>query len=488
MSLLQKRVLRLRLQTWGLVVLFLPIPLLGCLNLLFSTSWGTGLLCDRIEQRTGLPCRMESVTWSPWAGVTMNYFRVFSPDDVDCNDAFLSVRETRVDLSWSSLLKGQKRWERLEIDELDVHVSVETLRGILARSVKSPAQSPGGVRPPNENLVPDPAPDPEVPSVDQKTTETPVVREDVPLKPEKESSTSMAVDDFEGLVVFSNARVKIYSERVPSLSLTLEKIEGEIPLWGGIRKGEISCEKIGISEGIAEEGLTIPLEWNARSLSVTEHSLKVFGLDLKLSAVVKVAPGFPLGFQLNLPDQQLDLSSIYRGRESPLSIGSLTSKNRFQGYFLFPSSLKGSSVTRFEDMVIEDPRDEGEMRFGRGGASLVGSVAGVVARDIRAIGEEDAVLVNGFASAAGEVAATVRIVSSPERARSHAKRVRMADGNLLMDFEPLVTPDREFRDIRVEARDGALMMNLGEDRSWVSFFATAKALLGRQSEELSNLP
>jgi hypothetical protein len=470
----------------------LPVLLWGCLNLLFSTSLGAGLLCDKIEQRTGMPCRLESATWSPWAGVTISQFRVFAPDDKDQKEAFLSVGETRVDLSWSSLLEGQKRWERLEVDELDVHVSIETLRGILARSVKAPAQSPGGVQPPNENLVPDPAPDPapdpEVQSVDQKTTERPVVREDAPVKPEKESSTSMAVDDFEGLVVVSNARVEIYSERVPSLSLTLEKIEGEIPLWGGIRKGEISCEKIGISEGISEEGLTIPLEWNARSLSVMEHSLKVFGLDLKLSAVVKVAPGFPLGFQLDLPDQQLDLSSIFRGRKSPVSIGNLTSKNRLQGYLLFPSSFKGSSVTRFENMVIEDPRDEGEIRFDRGGASLVGSVAGVVARDIRAIGEEDAVLVNGFASAVGEAAATVRIVSSPERAQSHAKRVRMAEGNLLMDFEPLVTPDREFRDIRIEARDGALMMDLGEDRSWVSFFATAKALLGRQTEELPNLP
>jgi hypothetical protein len=64
----------------------------------------------------------------------------------------------------------------------------------------------------------------------------------------------------------------------------------------------------------------------------------------------------------------------------------------------------------------------------------------------------------------------------------------MADGNLLMEFQPLITPDREFRDIRIEARDGTLMMDLGEDRSWVSLFAAAKAILGQQNTELPNLP
>jgi hypothetical protein len=57
-----------------------------------------------------------------------------------------------------------------------------------------------------------------------------------------------------------------------------------------------------------------------------------------------------------------------------------------------------------------------------------------------------------------------------------------------MDFEPLITPDRAFRDIRIEARDGTLMMDLGEDRSWVPFFDAAEEVLGRQNTNLPKLP
>lgn len=467
-------------------MLTMPLLAWGCLNLLFSTSLGTVILCDKIEERIGLPCRLKSVTWSPWSGVTVSEFRVFAPDQLEKEEAILAVGETRVDVSWSSLLKGKKRWERLEVDQLELDVSLEVLHGILGRSMEAPSRQELATRPIDEEEVP--APDPSEQAEDQSVNVPPVAREDAPAGVDHENPSSTLAEDFEGVVILSNSRVKIYSERAPDLSLTLEKIEGEIPLWGSSREGEVSCEKIEISEGISEVGFSIPLVWRNDAVSVIEHSLEVFGLDLELSAAVKVTAGFPAGFQIKLPGQQIDLSSVFRERKSPLSVGSLTSRSRLQGFLSFPASFKVSSVTRFEDLVIEDPRDEGDMRFDRGVAMFVASAAGVVAPDIRAVGEQDAVLANGFASATGEAAATVRIVSSPDRAESHAKRVRMADGNLLMEFQPLITPDREFRDIRIEARDGTLMMDLGEDRSWVSLFAAAKAILGQQNTELPNLP
>lgn len=486
MSLLQKRVLRLRLRSWGLVMLTMPLVAWGCLNLLFSTSLGTVILCDKIEEKIGLPCRLKSVTWSPWSGVTASEFRVFAPDQLEKEEAILAVGETRIDMSWSSLLKGKKCWERLEVDQLELDVSLEVLSGILGRSMATPSRQEPAARPIDEDYLS--APGPSEKSEDQSVNVPPLAREDVPVGVDHENPSSTAAEDFEGVVILSNARVKIYSERAPALFLTLEKIEGEIPLWGGSREGELSCEKIEISEVVSEVGFSIPLLWRNDAVSVVEQSLKVFGLDLQLSAAVKVTAGFPAGFQIKLPEQQIDLSSVFRERKSPLSVGSLTSRSRLQGFLSFPASFKGSSVTRFEDLVIEDPRDEGDMRFDRGVAIFVVSAAGIVARDIRAVGEQDAVLANGFASAKGEAAATVRIVSSPDRAESHAKRVRMAHGNLLMEFQPLITPDREFRDIRIEARDGTLMMDLGEDRSWVSFFAAAKAILGQQNTDLTNLP
>lgn len=482
MSFLKKRVFGLRLSTWGLM----PLLVWGCFNLFFSTSLGTRILCDKIEQKIGLPCQLESVTWSPWMGLIVSEFRAFAPAELRQGSALLTVREIRVDVSWFSLLKGKRRWERFEVNELDVNVAVETLRVILAKLIGRASNSPLVEQ--QADLSEVPAPNSESQPADQNVEEFPVVPKNAPVEVKDENTTSIPVEDFEGVIILSNAKVSIFSERVPSLSLTLEQIEGEIPLWGDSRGGEISCERVGISEGISEAGLKIPLVWADRSLSVMEHSFKIFGLDIELSAAVKLASGFPAGLEISLPDQEVDLSSILQKQKSPIAVSKLTSRNRLQGYLLAPSSFTGSSITQFESVVIKDPRDDGEIRFDRGKASFVATGGGLVAREVHAIGEEDAILVNGFATIGGEAAATVRIVSSPERAKSHAKRVRMTSGNLLMAFQPLVTPDRSFRDIRIEARNGTLMMDLGEGRSWVPVFATAEAILERPQIDYPNLP
>ncbi|MFT6862426.1 MAG: hypothetical protein ACJAVK_000984, partial [Akkermansiaceae bacterium] len=146
------------------------------------------------------------------------------------------------------------------------------------------------------------------------------------------------------------------------------------------------------------------------------------------------------------------------------------------------------SLTEFENFVFHDLTDGGETRFRRGLSKIKLSAAGLVVEDVRMVGDDDAVLMNGFATTGGAMAATVRIVSSPERADSHEKRVKGSGATFTLDFQSLVTPDREFRDIRIEGRSGVLMMDLGEERSWVPFIPAAKAILGRENTERPNLP
>ncbi|HBI33287.1 MAG TPA: hypothetical protein DDY45_14685, partial [Verrucomicrobiales bacterium] len=330
-------------------------------------------------------------------GVTVSKLQVFVPADLGQKNPLFSVGEIRIDVSWLSLLKGKRRWDRLEVNQLDVNVAIETVREIIAMPTENSSKS----------VVLQGQPDqderyhsnPEGQSADEKTEQSPLVPSDVPSKVDRPNVIPMPIENFEGEIIVSNAKVRIFSERVSGLSLTLDQIEGEIPLWGSTRKGEISCGEISLSEEISEVGLTIPVMWEDRSLAVMEHSLKVFGLNLELSAAVKLAAGVPVGLHVSLPDQPVDLSSVFREQKSPFSVSNLTSKNRLQGYLLAPSTFKGSSITNFENVMINDPRDEGGMRFNRGVASFVATAAGVVAKDVRAIGEEDAILINGFATA-----------------------------------------------------------------------------------------
>ena len=229
MNLLKKRVLGLRLRTWATT----PLLAWGCVNLLFSTALGTRILCNKIEQKIGLPCQLESVTWSPWMGVAMNKFQVFVPAELEKKTLLFSIREIRIDVSWISLLRGKRRWERLEVNQLSANVAVETISDILALSMEGASKSAVVERPGDQEEVPHP--DPESQPADQKTEETPLVQSDVPAKEHGLNMTSIPVENFEGEIIISNAKVRIFSERAPDFSVTLNQIKGEIPLWGSAR-------------------------------------------------------------------------------------------------------------------------------------------------------------------------------------------------------------------------------------------------------------
>ena len=137
MNLLNKRVLGLRLRTWGIA----PLLAWASINLFFSTAIGTEIVCKKIERKTGLPCKLKSVTWSPWMGVTVSKLQVFVPADLGQKNPLFSVGEIRIDVSWLSLLKGKRRWDRLEVNQLDVNVAIETVREIIAMPTENSSKS-----------------------------------------------------------------------------------------------------------------------------------------------------------------------------------------------------------------------------------------------------------------------------------------------------------------------------------------------------------
>ena len=113
------------------VVLFGLIAFWGTLNLFFSISWGADLIAGRIEKRLGLPCDLESVTWTPWGGVMVRDFVVKPGDDSGFLGEILRIDTVRVDLSWVSLVQRKKRFERLEISGVTGEVSIELLKVLL---------------------------------------------------------------------------------------------------------------------------------------------------------------------------------------------------------------------------------------------------------------------------------------------------------------------------------------------------------------------
>jgi len=289
-------------------------------------------------------------------------------------------------------------------------------------------------------------------------------------------------------VILKNADLRFYSQGNLTQDLELRGLSAEIPVWGQVRAGELDLGQIRAAQYLADLEPILPLKWENGAIRIERQVLKVYGVDLELQASLRISRGLPFGLSLDLPVQQTDFSPLYSVRKTPLKFESLSSQNVFQINLLNPTSLSGRSVSSFKGLTFRDPKDGGDTYFDRGTALFKITAAGLVANDVRAIGDTDSILMNGFLTRGGEAAATVRVVSSPERASSHEKRIKGLGLPLELEFEPLLTPDREYHDFRLEAHSGSLMINLGADEKWVPFFPTARAIFGRSIQPKPPLP
>ncbi|YCM46138.1 hypothetical protein V2O64_08915 [Verrucomicrobiaceae bacterium 227] len=468
----------------------LPVLLVLGLNMFLATSWGTGFLERRIESRLGLPCAVDAVSWSPWAGVQVKDLRLKPPLDVGGSEEILKIELLKVDLSWRSLAKGRKRFQRVEIQGVTGDVSLELLQSLLARGQAPPKAVPVGPSTPTPaGSVDDSETPPEVtpPMVDSrpKPAEGGETVVDDPVKPEPEL---VPVDDFEGLIAFERVNLRIFSERFPDFSAGVSGVSGEIPVWGPEREGLVAIGDFEIAGRYHSQAIEVPVTFKDGFIKVDDHEVKMFGLDMSVTAALWMVQGLPYGVQLKLPSQQMDLSPIYVDGKPPFTIGALQSSGEIKGHLLHPGESTGGLYATFQDLELIDKKDGSKTGFQSGLAHFQLSAAGLNARDCRILGEEEAVLANGFATPGGDVAAVVRIVASPNRANAHENRVRLASDQFELEFEPLVTPDREFRDLHLEVRAGDLMIDLGQERQWVPFFPAVRAIAGSRDPNISLYP
>jgi len=399
----------------------------------------------------------------------------------------LKIESVKADLSWQSLVKGQKRFQRVEIHGVAGEVSLELLQSLVARGQAQEGSAPTDfAEVPGAPVI---AEDAEFPSETppQIAPQLPPVVDGAPQAAEQDPKV-VPIDDFEGLVVFERVNLRLYSRQFPGFSAGVAGVSGEIPIWGEESEGLLTIGDLELGDRFHSQKIEVPVILKDRFLKVDDYQVKLFGLDLSFTAAIWLVRGLPYGVHLNLPSQQMDLTPIYLDEEPPFTIGALQSYSQIKGHLLSPGGGVGGSYTVFENLEIADGKDGSRTNFQSGSAHLQLSAAGLIARDFRIVGEEEAVLGNGFATPGGDAAAVVRIVASPNRAESHENRVKLASDQLDLKFEPLVTPDREFRDLHLELRSGKLMIDLGQERQWVPFLPTARAIAGSRDPNSSFYP
>ena len=67
----------------GVIAILLPLIVFALSNLWLISWWGTGLAEKKLKQRTGMEWQVDSATWSPWNGVTVNNAVMLKPESLE---------------------------------------------------------------------------------------------------------------------------------------------------------------------------------------------------------------------------------------------------------------------------------------------------------------------------------------------------------------------------------------------------------------------
>ncbi|MGC6425634.1 MAG: hypothetical protein ACON5H_01410 [Akkermansiaceae bacterium] len=465
-----------------LIVVAAPLVLWALANLLGATELGTSLIEKEIKNRIGLECRIERLSWTPWGGGAVRGLELASDSS---SSPIVRVGKIVIDPSWKSMFQRQRRFDSLLIEDGELDLTVEEICKIFeSREARSKVWLTDA-----DQKIPQKQGDDQEPKVPE------LERKEVPIREESEANdkktplpTLVPTDDFEGEILLKNIDLKVSSIKRPDLALELYEIDGEIPLWGGERSGELVFSKVRIGGDGNVEKLDLPLVWRNQKLEVDESEIHLLGVRFSLKASVRLVLGLPFGVAVDLPPQRINSTSM--GEHAfPIDIHSFRSRNTVQGYLRHPTILYGSSQTEIGVSELLDTQDGSRVRFEKGRADFTLNPGGLFSPDFHLIGEQDAILGNGFVSIGGEGAATVRIVASPVKAHEYEKRIQSISPDWTLAFEPLVTPDRVHRDLRFDLSKGGLIFDLGVDGKAVSFReAFAKIKRGRSVPIAPKLP
>ncbi len=447
-----------------LVILLAPLLLWGLLSLLFTTSWGTGMISSRVEKKLGLACEIDRLGWVPWSGFFVKDLVLSAPEDFSPACEVVRLDSIKITPRWQDILRKRLGVKELTVDGIEVEMPVELLRHLSKKS-----QTPPLV------LADQAAPEPAKHSLaESPQSHSPASPADVPNQEKRPPSslppspsppppssvkTPVAVHS---QISIENASVRIYSIEHPRLEFSTFDVSADFPLGGEVASGQCEIGSVTAGGGELFRDLTFPLNWNGNTLALTPQELETRGFKFSLSAAFRPVHGLPFGVLVNVPEQPVSLSEVLQ-TDLPVSIGTFAARNQLNAYLLYPHLLSGSSLSTYRDLLVQSSDAETPIVFDWGQAQFQLTPAGLISRDFRWIGEDEAILGNGYLTKAGTGVVITRIVTSEQRVEMYERRAREFRNDFSLRMRPLITPDRWYSDVRLDLAKTGLTLSLEEE-------------------------
>lgn len=426
-------------------------------NLVLQTQAARGWFEGKLERRSGLDWTIGSLSWTPWAGIHVGDVKAELLNVEAAGEArpLYQVQEVAVQIYWLEVLNGSLELREIRLKNGRVAIPIE-LMALLPKEKEEhdPALAEEGadLKPTLPSEKPGPVAGADSTEKDApQTRNAPVVERPPAARPVK--------------LVIDGCELRLYSISGDAKSeLMLKNVRAEVPLAGEDREGWIETDGLYMGGRSLSAPMRSVLEWKRPLLLLPATTMRWAGLEIHSEASIRVR-GVPRFFaEVRLPAAPLEATPLPGWPELAVSSQEVTMVSQVGGSLNDFRSWRGSAVIGATHLNVKHKmRTDGlEFELARLTAGMRGGTFQVV--DARLLSERLSFLGNAIVVPDGRVRGVLRIVADRESATAIT---RLAVGSLLSQgwtrswFKPLITPDRQFRDLHVEGTLSKAMIDVG---------------------------
>ena len=437
--------------------MLLASVLLIASNLVLQTNAARGRFEKKLERRSGLDWTIGSLSWTPWTGIHVGDVKAELLNMEAAGEArpLYQVQEIEVQIYWLEVLNGLLEVREIRLKNGRVAIPIE-LMALLPKKEKesNPALADEGADPkptlPSEKPGSGAGADSTEKSA-PKTGHGPLVERPPAARPVK--------------LVIDGCELRLYSISDQAKSeLALKNVRAEVPLAGEDREGWIETDGLYLGGRSLSAPMRSGLEWKQPLLLLPTTTMRWAGLEVHAGASIRVRNVPRFFAEVRVPATPLEATPVPGWPELAVSSQKVTMFSQVGGSLNDFRSWRGSTVIEATHLNFKHKMRTDGLGFesARLTTGMRGGTFQVV--DARLLSERLSFLGNAIVVPDGRVRGVLRIVADRESATAIT---RLAVGSLLSQgwtrswFKPLITPDRQFRDLHVEGTLSKAMIDVG---------------------------
>ncbi len=482
----------------GQGLIYLGLASLVCFiasNLWLMSPWGTNTAEKKLSERLGLECKIGSMTWSPWNGVTVKRMRMFMPGDRE--QAVADIERVVIMPYWKPLLRRQLRLREVVVNQPRIELAIEMLTALpadtdiidrppiippvlaanqvkpLPKSValnqtKKLAQEPESQGVPTKRSLADYAnvePRPVLGSqvlTQQKPSQAPAV--DTAMSAQQKPSSRRPPAGSPMRLRVKEASIRFFSMSKELDLLNVNELSMDLPLSGEDSDGFIKVAGIKIPNVVELPDIKQKVVWKRPRLEIEEQELDVGFAKINMRVQLGVKNSLshlPFLVDMAIKPQQVDSVAWLEQQSMHASAGLIVGRFRLLGLLDEPLGWKADGVFAGEGVTVQAGEGRPRVTFDTVFIPIVLHRGNLHWLGFKMLGEDFSMLGNGRLSMRGGVVCVTRLVASPEVAEVMEKSLSRAG---LVDtrwWYDMYTPDRKVRDLIISGDIRSPLIDVG---------------------------